>query len=106
MPAATSEQMDFFNELQRLTTSPECAARYFEVVGDFDIRDQLGKVTTPTLVMHVRGDRICPLEIGRQLATGIPGARFVAFPGQNHLFLEHEPAAQRFVEEIELFPRA
>jgi len=53
--------------------------------------------------MHVRDDLICPLEAGRQLAAGIPGARFVIFPGRNHLFLEQEPASDRFFEEIGLF---
>jgi class 3 adenylate cyclase/pimeloyl-ACP methyl ester carboxylesterase len=105
IPGGTREQAEFFNELQRRTTSPECAARYYDVVGDFDIRDILGQVKAPTLVMHVRGDLICPIEAGRQLATGIPGARFVAFQGQNHLFLESEPACQRFFEEIKLFLR-
>jgi pimeloyl-ACP methyl ester carboxylesterase len=101
--AATHAQADYFDELQRKTTSPECAARYFDVVGDFDITDLLPNVKAPTLVMHVRGDLTCPFEAGRQLAAGIPGARFVALPGQNHLFLEHEPASERFFEEISLF---
>jgi class 3 adenylate cyclase/pimeloyl-ACP methyl ester carboxylesterase len=103
MPGATQEQADFFNELQRRTTSPECAARYFEVVGEVDVTELLGKVTTPTLVMHVRGDARVPFEAGRQMASGIPGARFVALQGQNHLFLENEPATHRFFEEIKLF---
>ena len=102
----THEQADYFNELQRKTTSPECAARYFDAVGDFDITDLLSKVKAPTLVMHVRGDLICPPEAGRQLAAGIPGAHFIAFPGRNHLFLEHEPASDRFFEEISLFLEA
>ena len=57
----------------------------------------------PTLVMHVRDDQMVPIEAGRQLAAGISGARFVALPGRNHLFLEHEPASERFFEEISLF---
>ena len=103
IPGGTHEQADFFNELQRKTTSPECAARYFDVVGDYDITDLLPRVKAQTLVMHVRDDQIVPFEAGRQLAAGIPGARFVAFPGRNHLFLEHEPASDRFFEEISLF---
>jgi pimeloyl-ACP methyl ester carboxylesterase len=57
----------------------------------------------PTLVMHVRGDLTAPLEEGRRLAAGIPGAHFVALQGQNHLFLEQEPASDRFFEEVKLF---
>jgi hypothetical protein len=44
-----------------------------------------------------------PFEAGRQLAAGIPGAHFIALQGQNHLFLENEPASDRFFEEIKLF---
>jgi pimeloyl-ACP methyl ester carboxylesterase len=85
------------------TTSSECAARYFDVVNNFDIIDLLSKVKTQTLVMHVRDDQMVPLEAGRQVAAGIPHARFIALPGRNHLFLEHEPACDRFFEEISLF---
>ena len=105
IPGGTHEQADYFNELQLKTTSPECAARYFDVFGDFDIMDILSKVKAPTLVMHVRDDLMIPIEAGRQLAAGIPGARFIVFPGRNHLFLEHEPASDRFFQEISLFLR-
>jgi class 3 adenylate cyclase/pimeloyl-ACP methyl ester carboxylesterase len=103
IPGATHEQADHFNELQLRTTSPECAARYFHVVGDFDIMDLLPRVRAQTLVMHARDDQIVPFEAGRQLAAGIRGARFVALPGRNHLFQEHEAASDRFFEEIGLF---
>jgi pimeloyl-ACP methyl ester carboxylesterase len=103
IPGGTQKQADYFNELQRKTASPECAARYFDVVGDFDIIGLLSKVKAPMLVMHVRDDQRVPFDAGRQLAAGIPGARLIALPGRNHLFLEHEPASDRFFEEISLF---
>jgi len=103
IPEGTKEQADWFNDLQRKTTSPECAARYLEVVGNLDVRELLPQVQVPTLVMHVRGDLVSPIDAGRQMAAGIPGARFIALPGRNHLFLKHEPAAARFFEEINLF---
>ena len=103
IPEGTKEQADWFNDLQRKTTSPECAARYFEVVNNFDVRELLPRVQVPTLVMHVRDDLLVPIDAGRQMAAGIPGARFIALPGRNHLFLKHDPAAARFSEEINLF---
>ena len=103
MPEATKEQADAFNELQRKTTSGECAARYYDAVSNFDVSDLLSQVKVPTLVMHVRNDAVTPIELGRKMSTAIPGARFVALPGQNHLFLKQEPAAARFFEEIRLF---
>src|ERR1700724_349959 len=85
IPEATKEQADWFNDLQRKTTSPECAARYLEVTGNLDVRELLPQVRAPTLVMHVRGDLMVPIDAGRQMAAGIPAARFIAFPGRNHL---------------------
>ena len=103
MPDATKEQADTFNELQRRTTSPECAARYFETTAEFDVTSLLPEVTTPTLVMHARGDAQIPLEVGRQMAAGIPGAKFVVLQGNNHILLEQDQATQRFFEELNLF---
>jgi class 3 adenylate cyclase/pimeloyl-ACP methyl ester carboxylesterase len=103
MPGATKEQIDSFNELQRRTTSAECAARYLEATGNFDVVGLLPQVRAPTLVMHARGDAQIPVELGRQLAAGIPGARFVALQGNNHVLLEQDPATQRFFEEVRLF---
>ena len=103
IPDATKEQMDSFNELQRRTTSAECAARYLETTGEIDVTGLLSQVRVPTLVMHARGDVQVPLEAGRQMSAGIPGARFVVLQGNNHLLLEQDPAMQRFFEEINLF---
>jgi class 3 adenylate cyclase/pimeloyl-ACP methyl ester carboxylesterase len=103
IPEATKEQADWFNDLQRKTTSPECAVRNFDASGNLDVRELLPQVQVQTLVMHVRGDLMAPIDAGRQIAAGIPHARFVALPGRNHLFLKHEPAAARFFDEINLF---
>ena len=100
MPGATKEQMDWFNELQRMTASPENAARLRDVSTNIDVSDLLGQVSVPTLVMHCRDDGMVPFEGGRRMAAGIPGARFVALEGQNHLILEGDPAWPRFLAEL------
>jgi class 3 adenylate cyclase/pimeloyl-ACP methyl ester carboxylesterase len=103
MPGATKEQIDSFNELQRKTASAECAARYFEATGAIDVAALLPQIRVPTLVMHARGDGQVPFELGRQLATEIPGAKFVALQSSNHVLLEQDQATQRFFEEMSLF---
>jgi class 3 adenylate cyclase/pimeloyl-ACP methyl ester carboxylesterase len=103
MPTATKEQMEVFNELQRLSGSPEGAVRYMQTVAELDVRDLLSQVQAPTLVMHVRDELVVPIERGRELAAGIPGARFVALPGRNHVLLEQDPGLPRFFEELSDF---
>ena len=103
VPGGTPEQMDWFNDLQRNTTTPENAIRIRESQNDIEVSQQASRVTAPTLVMHVREDAIVPFEEGRRMAATIPGAKFVALEGRNHLILENEPAWPRFLEEIRTF---
>jgi pimeloyl-ACP methyl ester carboxylesterase len=103
MPTATREQADAFNEIQRLSASPECAVRYLETVGEFDVRHLLPQVQSPTLVMHARGDLRVPIAWGREIAAAIPNARFVALPGKNHVLLEQDPGVAQFLGELKNF---
>jgi pimeloyl-ACP methyl ester carboxylesterase len=103
MPGATPEQAAWFNELQRVSSSPENAFRITEASGEIDVSELLGVVRAPTLVMHATGDAMVPFDEARLLAAGIPGARFVALESQNHLLLDDEPAFARFLAEIRHF---
>ena len=103
IPGATKEQADWFNELQRISVSPEMAARLMEVSGAVDVAALLPRLTMPTLVMHATDDARVPFEAGRRMAAGIPGARFVPLSGRNHLFLEGEPAFGQFLEHARAF---
>lgn len=103
MPDATKEQMDAFNEAQRISASAESAVRYLDTVANFDVMDLLPLIKAPTLVMHLRDDRRVPIASGRDLAAGIPGARFVTLPGRNHIPLEQDPGLPIFLAELRGF---
>jgi DNA-binding winged helix-turn-helix (wHTH) protein/pimeloyl-ACP methyl ester carboxylesterase len=103
IPEATPEHERWFDELQRVSTSPENAARLMERDGDIDVRPLLSQVTVPTLVMHCDHDQVVSPQRGRQLAAGIPGARYVSLPGANHLMLAEEPAWPMFLDELGRF---
>jgi pimeloyl-ACP methyl ester carboxylesterase len=105
IPGATAEQVQWFNELQQRTTSPENAARIRRAVDDIDVTGLLARVAVPTLVLHCRSDAGQPFEEGRTLAAGIRGARFVALEGHNHVILEGDPGWRRFLDEVKSFLR-
>ena len=65
-----------------------------------DVSGLLGRVRTPTLVIHSRDDAVVPISEGRLLAAEIPGAQFVELDSKNHVLLEHEPAWGRFCEAV------
>ena len=105
IPGGTKQQMDWFNELQRISTSPENAVRNIQATAEVDVTEYLAQITVPTLVMHARDEVRVPFDSGRRLAAGIPGARLVPLQSRNHMILGDEPAFGRFVEELTAFVR-
>jgi pimeloyl-ACP methyl ester carboxylesterase/DNA-binding CsgD family transcriptional regulator len=100
VPGARPEQLEWFNELCRRTTSPAMAARLLVARGELDVRGVLPRVCVPTLVLHARGDEVVPLSMGKMLAAEIPNAVFVELDSLNHVLLEDEPAWTRFKEAV------
>jgi pimeloyl-ACP methyl ester carboxylesterase/AraC-like DNA-binding protein len=98
IPDATHAQMDWFNDMQRQSASPENAVRLQRELSRIDVRDLLAKVQTPTLIFHSRGDQAIPFSQGEELAAGIPGARFVPLDSRNHILIETERAWSMFAE--------
>ncbi len=99
-PETTAEQSRSFDEMQRLSASPENAECIQRVVGDIDVTALLPRVEAPTLVLHSRRDATVPRELGLMLAQQIPGARFVELESPNHFPLSHEAAWKTSVDEI------
>ncbi len=106
LPGGTPEQMQWFNDLQKTTASPGNAVRMRFVSDTLDVSDLLARVKAPTLVLHCKDDAVQPFAEGMQIAAGIPGARFVALEGRNHLILESDPGWPKFREEVSRFLRA
>src|SRR5688572_17989798 len=100
IPGGTDEQIGWYNDLCRKTTTPELAARLLESRVTIDVTALLEKVRTPTLVLHSRDDDIVPISEGHILAAGIAGAQFIELDSKNHVLLENEPAWERFCDEV------
>lgn len=76
---------EWWGRLQRSAASPGAAIQLLTSYNRVDARAALPLVSAPTLVVHRTGDRMISVELGREIAEGIPGARFVEFPGKDHL---------------------
>ena len=81
IPDADREQIDWFNELQRVSATPENAARMLEAFDRIDVRGIASQVRAPTLVLHAKGDLRVPFAEGRLIATDDSGGA-VRAPGQ------------------------
>jgi class 3 adenylate cyclase len=86
---------------QRFGGSPGDAMAWYRITADIDVRDVLPAIRVPTLVLHRTGDRAIPVEEGRFLANGIPGARYHELPGEDHFWFAGDSDA--ILGEIEEF---
>jgi DNA-binding winged helix-turn-helix (wHTH) protein/pimeloyl-ACP methyl ester carboxylesterase len=103
IPDAGVAEMEWFNDLQRVSTSPENAARLMDAFSRLDVRPLLADINVPTIIFHSQHDGVVPFDQGRLLAAGIRGSRFVPLPSRNHLLLEREPAWPIFLSELGAF---
>jgi DNA-binding NarL/FixJ family response regulator len=103
IPGGTREQHHWFNELERISTSPANAARMMRVFDSIDVVGQLAGVGCPTIVLHATRDLRVPFAEGRLIAGAIPQARFVPLDSANHLVLRNEDCWQHWHKEVDDF---
>ena len=84
--AANPEAVAQIAKFQRLSASPGTYKEYVLLNTLIDVRPILQSVRVPTLVLHRRTDAFVPIELGRNLATQIPSAKFIEYADGNHAF--------------------
>jgi pimeloyl-ACP methyl ester carboxylesterase/DNA-binding winged helix-turn-helix (wHTH) protein len=100
MPEGTREQIDSLASLQSMTTTSENAAMLRRALDEFEVTSLLGGVSAPTLVLHARDDGVQPLDQGRELAAGIPGAEFVMLDTSNHIIVPGDRAWDELIGTV------
>ncbi|GAA2450281.1 4-carboxymuconolactone decarboxylase [Streptomyces macrosporus] len=74
------------------TTDPGCYIAACEALVSFDVRQELGRIGVPTLVVAGAEDRVTPPADARALVAGIPDARLALVPDACHLAPVERPA--------------
>lgn len=96
---APQDVRNSFDELQRITISPENALRVYEMNGGIDIpASVLRALRVPTLVVHTRDERVVPVTEGRLMARRIPNASFAELPRMNHILARGDPNLDRLLD--------
>jgi len=84
-----------------LSASSHATAQCLVALRDTDLRNDLRKITIPTVIMHGKKDKICSFDLAKQLKIGILDSYIVAFENSGHsLFLEE---TTKFNEELNKF---
>ena len=103
IPDATEEQMRWFDDLQRMSTSPANAVASRIARQQVDIIDDLPRIAAPTIVLQAVGDRSTTFDNAVSVSSRIPGARLVSLDSRNHILLADEPAWRVFIDEVSAF---
>ena len=103
IPDATEEQMRWFDDLQRMSTSPANAVASRIARQQVDINADLPRITAPTIVLQSIGDQSMTFDNAVSVSSLIPNARLVPLDSRNHILLADEPAWRIFIEEAAAF---
>ena len=90
IPDPSAEEVEGLARLQRASASAAVASRLLEVYYDTDIRALLPTIQARTAILHREADSATRFELGREVATLIPGATLIPLPGTGHLFYQGE----------------
>jgi class 3 adenylate cyclase len=74
---------EWWGRMQRSAVSPGMARQLMEMLAQTDLRPILPTIRVPTLVTHQLDNRYIPIQYGREVASLIPNARFIEYPGED-----------------------
>jgi pimeloyl-ACP methyl ester carboxylesterase len=97
----TDEARRRWARVERLTATPDVLEAATRAVFDSDVSPVLPTIQAPTLVISRRGDRHVRREHGRQVASLIPGAKYIELSGNDHIpFADQDDQVLDEVEEF------
>jgi class 3 adenylate cyclase len=98
---AKPQGIEVLAKIERLSASPGAIKAIALLNAKIDVRPILSSIRIPTLVLHRTGDLQVPIEAGRALAGQIPDAKFIEYPGDDHVFWSGD--VEEFLGDIEEF---
>jgi len=102
-PSAGEDLIDWHNEHFSTLGPVRNMEPMIDLASKIDVRDELAEVRAKTLVFHATKDGNAPVDVGRKVAEGIAGARFIELDSANHVLLGDEPAWRTFAREARAF---
>ena len=99
--AGDPEFTKFMARFERQGASPSAAVALMKMNQEIDVTQILPVIRTPTLVMHRAGDRVIPVDRGREIAGLIPDATYLELEGEDHL--PYVGGGDAIVDEVQEF---
>jgi uncharacterized protein (TIGR00725 family) len=76
-----------------IAAGPETMLGDLEACQAWDVRDRLGEVRQPVLVVSAADDRLVPVRLGEELARALPSVVMAVVPKAGHLVMLEQPGA-------------
>ena len=93
----------WWSRLERLACSPGRAVDMQRAIYSYDVRQVLGSVTQPTLVIHTANNLLVRVGHGRYLADNLPGAKYLEFDSPDHWWFVGEEGERAWNVSMEFF---
>jgi len=95
LPSARPDDPDVLRRFAAMldATGDEGYARCCEAIAAMDQRDDIARITAPTLLVYGADDPVTTPEIGETIRRAIPGAGLLVVPRAAHLANVEQPAA-------------
>jgi pimeloyl-ACP methyl ester carboxylesterase len=103
IPDGPLETWRAFDELQRVSTSPENAYQLWRAFGALDASADAVQLSVPTLILHSKDDQVWRFSEAEELHSLVPGSRLVELESKNHILRADEPAFDRLLHEVRDF---
>jgi len=95
------EQLVQLGRAQMAETRPEVTAGDYAACDAFDVRERLGQIGAPTLVIGGTADQMTPFKYAGFLAEKIPGAKLARIEGAGHMVMLEQPElVARYVDQF------
>ncbi len=107
-PEFIAARPDIIDKMRRALLSIDRVGygRCCEAIGSMDLRDRLGSITMPTLVIAGALDPVTTPAMAEVIHAGIPGSELVVLPNALHMLAVEQPGAVarlilRFIDSVE-----
>jgi pimeloyl-ACP methyl ester carboxylesterase len=96
----TNEMIESYWDFARMEGTRAATIRRLNTPND-GVKDRIGEIKAPTLILWGAEDRIIPAEVGNEFHRLIPGSKLVVYPGIGHI--PQEEAAEESVAKVREF---
>jgi pimeloyl-ACP methyl ester carboxylesterase len=84
----TDQMIDQYWDFARMTGTRQATLIRFRLPSDDFVRDHVGAIKAPTLILWGKEDRLIPVAAAHAWAKAIPGSKLIVYPDTGHLPME------------------